>query len=186
MGYLFRYQGHIGAYLVLGGYDCNGPHLYSIHAHASVDRLPYMTMGSGSLAAMAVFESKFQPNMEKEAAMALVAESVMSGMSNDLFSGNNLDMCIVTKDGMDYRRGYNFETKFRRELPRLPHDFKKGTTTFLTEETSKHGEEGAAASGEAMDTAWLLHTHTHTHLGAGHITSLKDRCCFAFVTAKVR
>lgn len=41
----FRYQGYIGAALVLGGVDCNGPHLYSIYPHGSTDKLPYVTMG---------------------------------------------------------------------------------------------------------------------------------------------
>ncbi|XP_041908693.1 proteasome subunit beta type-7 isoform X2 [Corvus kubaryi] len=61
---LFRYQGYIGASLVLGGVDVTGPHLYSIHPHGSTDKLPYVTMGSGSLAAMAVFEDKYKPDME--------------------------------------------------------------------------------------------------------------------------
>lgn len=63
-GLLHRYQGHIGAALVLGGVDATGPQLFTIHPHGSTDKLPYVTMGSGSLAAMAVFESKWQPNME--------------------------------------------------------------------------------------------------------------------------
>ncbi|XP_040338219.1 proteasome subunit beta type-7 isoform X1 [Herpailurus yagouaroundi] len=62
---LFRYQGYIGAALVLGGVDVTGPHLYSIYPHGSTDKLPYVTMGSGSLAAMAVFEDKFRPDMEE-------------------------------------------------------------------------------------------------------------------------
>lgn len=53
---LFRYQGYVSAALVLGGVDSRGPHIYSIHPHGSTDKLPYTTMGSGSLAAMAVFE----------------------------------------------------------------------------------------------------------------------------------
>lgn len=61
--YLFRYQGHVGAHLVLGGVDSTGAHLFTIHAHGSTDKLPYVTMGSGSLAAMAVFESSFKENM---------------------------------------------------------------------------------------------------------------------------
>lgn len=40
-----RYQGYIGAALVLGGVDVTGPHLYSIHPHGSTDKLPYVTMG---------------------------------------------------------------------------------------------------------------------------------------------
>uniref|UniRef100_A0A452HGU9 proteasome endopeptidase complex n=1 Tax=Gopherus agassizii TaxID=38772 RepID=A0A452HGU9_9SAUR len=42
---LFRYQGYIGAALVLGGVDVSGPHLYSIYPHGSTDKLPYVTMG---------------------------------------------------------------------------------------------------------------------------------------------
>lgn len=57
---LFRYQGHIGAALIVGGVDNNGAHVYSIHPHGSTDSLPYTTMGSGSLAAMSVFECKCQ------------------------------------------------------------------------------------------------------------------------------
>lgn len=56
---LFRYQGHVSAALVLGGVDINGPHIYSIHPHGSTDCLPYTTMGSGSLAAMSVFECNY-------------------------------------------------------------------------------------------------------------------------------
>ena len=59
----FRYQGHIGAALVLGGFDATGPHLYTVYPHGSTDKLPYVTMGSGSLAAMSVFESRWKPDM---------------------------------------------------------------------------------------------------------------------------
>ena len=59
-----RYQGHVGAALVLGGVDSTGPHLFTIHPHGSTDKLPYVTMGSGSLAAMAVFEKSWKPNMD--------------------------------------------------------------------------------------------------------------------------
>ena len=62
--YLFQRQGCIGAYLVLGGVDVTGPHLYTVHAHGSTDKLPYVSMGSGSLAAMATFEQRYRPNME--------------------------------------------------------------------------------------------------------------------------
>ena len=57
---LARYGGHIGAYLVLGGVDITGPHLYTVHAAGSTDKLPYVSMGSGSLAAMATFETGYK------------------------------------------------------------------------------------------------------------------------------
>jgi len=46
---LFKYQGHVGCALVLGGVDVTGPHLYQIYPHGSTDKLPFTTMGSGSL-----------------------------------------------------------------------------------------------------------------------------------------
>ncbi len=65
---MFRHQGHIGAHLVLGGVDPSGVHLFTVAAHGSTDKLPYVTMGSGSLAAMAVFESGWRANMSVSSA----------------------------------------------------------------------------------------------------------------------
>ncbi|KAF5450201.1 hypothetical protein F2P56_030570 [Juglans regia] len=59
----FNYQGYVQAALVLGGVDANGPHLHTIYPHGSTDTLPFATMGSGSLAAMAVFESKYHEGL---------------------------------------------------------------------------------------------------------------------------
>ena len=84
-----RHQGQIGAALVLGGIDSTGPHLFTIHPHGSTDKLPYVTMGSGSLAAMAVFESYWTPKMTREAAIELIVEAVEAGIFNDLGSGSN-------------------------------------------------------------------------------------------------
>jgi 20S proteasome subunit beta 2 len=60
---LFRHQGHISAALIVGGVDNLGPHIYVIYPHGSTDHLPYATMGSGSLAAMSVFESRWKPDL---------------------------------------------------------------------------------------------------------------------------
>merc|ERR1712108_37540 len=69
---LFRYQGHIGTYLIMGGVDVTGPHLYEIAAHGSTSKVPYCTMGSGTLAAMSVLESRWVPDMSEEDAKQLV------------------------------------------------------------------------------------------------------------------
>uniref|UniRef100_A0A4X1UH55 Proteasome subunit beta n=1 Tax=Sus scrofa TaxID=9823 RepID=A0A4X1UH55_PIG len=60
---LFRYQGHVGASLIVGGIDFTGPQLYSVHPHGSYSRLPFTALGSGQDAALAVLEDRFQPNM---------------------------------------------------------------------------------------------------------------------------
>jgi len=96
--HLFRYQGHIGAYLVVAGVDPTGTHLFTVHAHGSTDKLPYVTMGSGSLAAMSVFESTWKPNLDREGAIALAAEAILAGIFNDLGSGSNVDVCVIERD----------------------------------------------------------------------------------------
>jgi 20S proteasome subunit beta 2 len=93
--YLFKYQGHIGAYLIVAGVDPTGVHLFSCQAHGSTDKLPYMTLGSGSLAAMGVLESEFKLGMEKEAAMDLVFKAVSGGVWNDLGSGGSVDLVVM-------------------------------------------------------------------------------------------
>lgn len=50
----------MSAALVLGGVDFSGPHLFTVYPHGSTDSLPYCTMGSGSLNAMAVFEAGYR------------------------------------------------------------------------------------------------------------------------------
>ncbi|KAL7468717.1 hypothetical protein ACHAXS_008954 [Conticribra weissflogii] len=99
---LFRYQGYVSAALVLGGCDVHGPHLYQIYPHGSTGKLPYTTMGSGSLAAMAAFESSesgYRDDMEEEEALELVKRAVLAGVWNDLGSGSNVDTCIIRRDG---------------------------------------------------------------------------------------
>ena len=96
---LFRYQGHISAALVLGGCDVNGPHIYQIYPHGSTSKLPYTTMGSGSLAAMAVFESAWREDMNEQDAVELVKRAILAGVFNDLGSGSNVDVNIIRIDG---------------------------------------------------------------------------------------
>jgi 20S proteasome subunit beta 2 len=168
-----RYQGHVSAALVLGGCDVTGqvishrleadlltgPSLYTVYPHGSTDMLPYVTMGSGSLAAMAVFENGWKENMtvlsflvspssypvQRDEAVALVRDSIRAGIFNDLGSGNfyacdgvaqldplgsNVDICVITKDKTEYLR--NFETPNPRTYTKPgAYKFPRGTTGML-------------------------------------------------------
>uniref|UniRef100_A0A8C5WFG1 Proteasome subunit beta n=1 Tax=Leptobrachium leishanense TaxID=445787 RepID=A0A8C5WFG1_9ANUR len=159
---LFRYQGYIGAALVLGGVDCSGPHLYSIYPHGSTDKLPYVTMapnkdidlyldfpGSGSLAAMAVFEDRYKPEMEEEDAKQLVRDAIASGIFNDLGSGSNIDLCVITKDKLDYIRPHDVANK--KGVRTGNYKYKKGTTGVLTEKTIRFNLDVMEESVQTMD-----------------------------------
>jgi len=102
---LFQYQGYISAALVLGGCDINGPCIYQIHPHGSTAKLNYTTMGSGSLAAMAIFESAWKEDLTEAEAVKLVQRAIGAGIFNDLGSGSNCDVCVIRTDSsVDYRR----------------------------------------------------------------------------------
>jgi len=151
---LFRYQGYVGAALVLGGVDKHGPALFSIHPHGSSDAGPYQVMGSGSLAAMSVFESRWKPDMELEEAKLLVRDGIAAGIFNDLYSGSNVDMCIITRDGATHIRPYDVANVKGKRIGK--YDYKKGTTPVLSTNIRKFeilSEIITETTAESMDTA---------------------------------
>ena len=150
---LFRYQGHVSAALVLGGVDCNGPSLYTVYPHGSTDSLPYVTMGSGSLAAMAVFEAEYKSKMTLEEAKALVHAGIMAGINNDLGSGGSVDLMVINKDGNTPLRGYDSPNvrKSKRD-----YSFPRGTATVLKKTFTPISAllaSGALTESTAMDVA---------------------------------
>merc|ERR1712136_555840 len=148
---LFRYQGHISAALVLGGVDVTGPHLYTVYPHGSTDKLPYVTMGSGSLAAMSVFESGFKKDMERGEAEQLVRKAIRAGIFNDLGSGSNVDICVITKDELDYIRP--FDEANQKGVRQGNYRYKKGTTGVLKETVKRIPFEVVSETVAAMDTS---------------------------------
>ncbi len=151
--HLFKYQGYISAALVLGGVDCMGPQLFTIYPHGSTDSLPYCTMGSGSLNAMAVFESGYKDNMTREEGIDLVTRAIRAGVYNDLGSGSNVDVCVITKDNVEYIRNHEYlqdKTYRRQHAKTIP----PGTTTVLREKIFQHvSVRDVDVPGEAMEIA---------------------------------
>ncbi|BGO96795.1 Proteasome subunit beta type-2 [Rhodotorula toruloides] len=143
--YLFQYQGQVGAALVLGGIDPTGPHLYTVAPHGSTDKLPYVTMGSGSLAAMAVFETYWKPNMTRQEAIDVVSEAIEAGIWNDLGSGSNVDVCVIEgeqvegkytgKAKTDYLR--NYRTPNEKVTKERNYKWRRGVTAWTKEEVKK-------------------------------------------------
>ncbi|KAL1917530.1 uncharacterized protein VTP21DRAFT_3923 [Calcarisporiella thermophila] len=143
---LFKYQGHIGAALVLGGYDLNGPQIFTIYPHGSTDKLPYVTMGSGSLAAMSVFESRWKKDMTREEAIALVKDAIEAGIFNDMGSGSNVDVVVLEKGKVDVLR--NYARPNERGAKEQSYKFARGTTAVLKEDIRNFV---TVSEGEAMD-----------------------------------
>lgn len=100
-------QGHVSAALVLGGIDSSGPHVACIYPHGSTDVLPFVAMGSGSLAAMAFLEAGWKPDMELEEAKQLMRSAIGGGIFNDLMSGSHVDLCIITREKAEVIRPFD-------------------------------------------------------------------------------
>ncbi|XP_036417901.1 proteasome subunit beta type-10 [Colossoma macropomum] len=147
---LFRYQGHIGSSLIVGGVDVDGPQLYSIFPHGSYDKLPFLTMGSGAAAAVSVFEDRFKAKMELEEAKQLMRDAIAAGIFCDLGSGSNVDLCVITEKGVNYLRGYDQPSqKGQREGS---YRYKPGTTPVLTKTVTPLTLDIVEESVQTMDT----------------------------------
>jgi 20S proteasome subunit beta 2 len=146
---LFRYQGHVSAALVLGGVDINGPHIHTVYPHGSTDALPYATMGSGSLAAMSIFEARYKDGMTKEEAKILVRDAIRAGVFNDLGSGGNVDLTVIEK-GQPAEVLRNYEAL--DEAPtRLSINFDPGTTRILRQSVEVFDGAEPPSISEGMD-----------------------------------
>lgn len=106
-------------------------------------------MGSGSVNAMAIFESEYKDGLTQEEAMKLVHKAVLSGIFNDLGSGSNVDLCVITKDGHTLHRGYDEPNPRRFRYPG-GFTYSKGTTPTLST-SFKPSRQPVSAGGSGME-----------------------------------
>lgn len=101
--------------------------------------------------------------MTRDEAVALCANAIEAGIWNDLGSGSNVDVCVITKDLTTLMR--NFKTPNVRSKKMRNYKFERGTTAVLNEkiitraDISKYvtvheidDREGAAAEKMEVDS----------------------------------
>ena len=160
---LFQYQGYVSAALVLGGVDLTGAHLYTVYPHGSTDKLPFVSMGSGSLAAIAVLESGYKDDLTEAEAVALVADAIRGGIFNDLGSGSNVDITVLRSapaagtPAVSILRNYdtpNEVEELRRRITRpAGRSSPRGATTVVRELFERHVTVTSVASPPAGSSA---------------------------------
>ncbi|XP_031390894.1 proteasome subunit beta type-7-B-like, partial [Punica granatum] len=151
--HLFNYQGYVQVALVLGGVDVTGSHLYTIYPRGSTDSLPFATVGSGSLAAMSVFESKYRGGLIKDEGIKLAAEAICPGIFNDLGSGSNVDVFVITKGRKEYLRNH-LQPNPRTYVNVKGYSFPRKTEVLITKITplKEKLEEATADAMEEQNT----------------------------------
>jgi len=85
---------------IVGGFDDEGPSLYSLDPLGSVLPDKYTVVGSGTEIAMGVVEEGFKEDMNQEETRELVVRAMKSAISRDIMSGDGIDFLIINKDGI--------------------------------------------------------------------------------------
>lgn len=145
--HVFNYGGHIGTHLIMGGVDVKGPQLIEISSDGHMKPGCFLTMGSGSLAAMAVLETDYKEGMTQEEAQALCVRAIEAGIYHDLGSGSNVDCVIIKKGKVEYKRGLKTDN-FKVFAKPGGYQYRQDRVQVLEE--YRHKNEAAAPKEEAM------------------------------------
>ncbi|MFD1598885.1 archaeal proteasome endopeptidase complex subunit beta [Halobellus rarus] len=93
---------------ILGGVDEEGPHIYSIDPAGSILEEEYTVTGSGSQYALGVLEQEYDDELSIEEAKTVAARAIESAVERDLASGNGINVCVVTEEGVEITQHKDF------------------------------------------------------------------------------
>ncbi len=121
-----------------------------ISPNGYANHCPFGTMGSGSLAAGGILETKYKDGMTEKEAMDLAIEAIEAGIFYDLGSGSNVDLCLITKTSPGKVFRHTREYHVKAKLATNENTFPKGTTQVL-ETTEKRWTMEVTEVEEKMD-----------------------------------
>jgi len=84
--------------IVIGGYDSEGYHLYSLDPFGSAIEDDLIATGSGSPVAYGVLESGYHEKITLNDGLALAAKAIHSAMKRDVYTGDSFDIATVTQE----------------------------------------------------------------------------------------
>jgi proteasome beta subunit len=89
------------AAMVIGGYDENGPSIYSIDPYGGLGTgEKYFSTGSGSPLAVGVLESQYKENLSEEQAVNLAKTALNAAIQRDIYTGGKrLFIAVIDKKG---------------------------------------------------------------------------------------
>ncbi len=90
--------------LILGGYDSNGPHIFSIDAIGGMDEdKKFTSTGSGSPIALGVLENGYDEKLSKQEAIKLAVNAIKAAAQRDVFSGGEeIRVAVITEKGLEF------------------------------------------------------------------------------------
>ena len=109
LGNFLRSGGFYIVQPILGGVDDEGPHVYSIDPAGSILEEEYTVTGSGSQYALGVLEQEYSDDLSIEEATSVAARAIDSAVERDLASGNGINVCVVTDEGVEITNHKDFD-----------------------------------------------------------------------------
>ena len=83
--------------LVLGGWDSNGGHVYSLDAAGGAIPDKYTAGGSGSPYVFGVLEDQYREGLSTDEGMNLAIRAITAAMGRDSASGNGIDVAVISE-----------------------------------------------------------------------------------------
>lgn len=94
---LFPYEVQI----IIGGYDDEGYHIYSLDPFGSAIEDKMIATGSGSPVAYGVLESGYHDGITLEEGLVLAVKAINAAIKRNAFTGDDFDVAVITME-----RGY--------------------------------------------------------------------------------
>ena len=86
---------------VVGGYDADGPSLFSLDLAGSLIPDEFLAAGSGAQIAIGVLEADYNKEMDCSAGADLAKKAIKSAIARDAVSGDGIDILIFGADGAE-------------------------------------------------------------------------------------
>jgi proteasome beta subunit len=86
---------------LVGGFDEDGPSLFSMDPVGSLIPDDFITAGSGAPIAMGVIEAEYKKDMTLKAGSELAMKAIKAAVARDIMSGDGIDILIITKEGTE-------------------------------------------------------------------------------------
>jgi proteasome beta subunit len=84
--------------IIVGGV-VDKPAIYTLDPLGSVLPDEYAAVGTGAEMALGVLDQQYKPGMKEKEATDLAIKSIRAATLRDSFSGDGIDVLVITKDG---------------------------------------------------------------------------------------
>ncbi len=85
--------------LLLGGWDAEGGHVYSLDAAGGSIPDKFVATGSGSPYVYGVLEDNYKDGLKSDEGVDIAIKALTAAMRRDAASGNGMDIVVINKDG---------------------------------------------------------------------------------------